>query len=179
MVTENPQQPRFNHEEWIDQLSQFWVTFKEFMTEFLKVLKILFQKGKKEAWKEIRSSGSKLQKKDFVCAGILLSIGLFGDLILILGLGVLAYQSFLWLQNGIWTEYHLFSVFNYFFENTEIHQWMTNPESWIGMQKLLLWLLESIPVSLALMVPGFSIAVSAAGIFFAALIFRFYQLKKM
>ena len=179
MVTENSQQPRFNHEEWIDQLSQFWVTFKQFLTEFLKVLKILFQKGKNEAWKEIRYSGSKLQKKDFVCAGILLSIGLFGDLILLIGLGVLAYQCFLWLQNGVWTEYDLFSVFNYIFENTEFHQWMINPESWFGMQKLLIWFLETIPVSLALMVPGFSIAISAIGLFFAALVFRYYQLKKI
>ena len=54
-----------------------------------------------------------------------------------------------------------------------------NPESWIGIQKLLLWLLETTPVSLALMVPGFSIAVTAAGTFTLALIFRFYQLKKM
>ena len=48
----------------------------------------------------------------------------------------------------------------------------------IGIQKLLLWLLETTPVSLALMVPGFSIAVTAAGTFTLALIFRFYQLKK-
>ena len=179
MVTEKSQQARFSHEEWVDQLSQFWVTFKQFLTEFFKVLKVLFQKGKNEAWKEVRSSGSKLQKKDFVCAGILLSIGLFGDLILLIGLGVLAYQCFLWLQNGVWTEYDLFSVFNYVFENTEVHQWMINPESWFGMQKLLIWFLEAMPVSLALMVPGISIAISAFGIFFAALAFRYYQLKKM
>ena len=179
MVTENSQQPRFSHEEWVDQLSKFWVTFKQFSTEFFKVLKVLFKKGKNEAWKEIRSSGSKLQKKDFVCAGILLSIGLFGDLILLIGLGVLGYQCFLWLQNGVWTEYDLLSVFNYVFENTEVHQWIINPESWIGMQKLLLWILEVIPVSMALMVPGFSIAISAMGIFFVALILRYYQLKKI
>ena len=179
MITENSQQPRFSHEEWVGQLSQFWVTFKQFLTEFFKVLKVLFQKGKNEAWKEVRSSGSKLQKKDFVCAGILLSIGLFGDLILLIGLGVLAYQCFLWLQNGVWTEYDLFSVFNYAFENTEVHQWMINPESWVGVQKLLLWILESIPVSISLIVPGFSIAISAFGIFFAGLIFRYYQLKKI
>ena len=179
MVTEKSQQARFSHEEWVDQLSHFWVTFKQFLTEFFKVLKVLFQKGKNEAWKEIRSSGSKLHKKDYVCAGILLSIGLFGDMILLIGLGVLAYQCFLWLQNGVWTEYDLFSVFNYVFENTEVHQWMINPESWIGMQKLLIWFLEAIPVSLALMVPGFSIAISAIGIFFAALVFRYYQIKKL
>ena len=179
MVTENSQQPRFSHEEWVEQLSQFWVTFKQFLTEFFKVLKVLFQKGKNQAWKEVRSSGSKLQKKDFVFAGILLSFGLFGDLILLIGLGILAYQCFLWLQNGVWTEYDLFSVFNYVFENTEVHQWMINPESWLGLQKLLMWFLETIPVSLALMVPGFSIAISAIGIFFAGLVFRYYQLKKL
>ena len=179
MVTEKPKQARFSHEEWTDQISHFWVTFKQFLTEFFKALKVLFQKGKNEAWKEIRSSGSKLQKKDYVCAGILLSIGLFGDMILLIGLGVLAYQCFLWLQNGVWTEYDLFSVFNYVFENTEVHQWMINPESWFGMQKLLVWFLEAIPVSLALMVPGFSIAISAIGIFFTALVFRYYQLKKI
>ena len=179
MVTENSQQTRFSHEEWIDQLSQFWVTFKQFLTEFFKVLKALFQKGKDEAWKEIRSSSAKLQKKDFVCVGILLAIGLFGNFIFLIGLGVLFYQCFLWLQNGVWTEYDLFSVFNYVFENTEVYQWMINPESWIGMQKLLLWILEVIPVSLALMVPGFSIAISAVSIFFVALILRYYQLKKI
>ena len=179
MVTEKSQQAQFSHEEWIDQLSQFWVTFKQFLIEFFKVLKVLFKKGKSETWKEIRSSGSKLQKKDFVYAGILLSIKLFGDMILLTGFGVLVYQCFLWLQNGVWTEYDLYTIFNYVFENTEVHQWMINPESWIGIQKLLIWVLEAIPVSLALMVPGFSIAISAIGIFFAALVFRYYQLKKL
>ena len=175
MVTENPKKPQFSHEEWINNLFHFWVAFKE----FLKTLKIFFQKGKNKVWKEILYSSSKLQKKDFICAGILLSIGLFGHLILLIGLGVLSYQSFLWLKYGVWTEYDLFSVFKYFFENTEIHQWIINPGSWIGMQKLLIWLLESIPVSIALMIPGFSIAISAFGIFFAALVFRYYQLKKL
>jgi hypothetical protein len=46
------------------------------------------------------------------------------------------------------------------------------------MQKLLLWVLESIPVSLALIVPGFSITIMAGGILIAALVFRFYQFKK-
>ena len=100
-------------------------------------------------------------------------------MILIAGMGLLSYQSFIWLQSGVWNEYPMLTVFNFIFENTAIHQWLMNPESWIGIQKLLLWLLETTPVSLALMVPGFSIAVTAAGTFTLALIFRFYQLKKM
>jgi len=176
MVTENT---RFNIEEWISSFFQFMDTTRQFSFEFLMAVKALFQKGLLETWKEIRSAATKLSAVDFVFAGSLFSIGAFGGIILLAGIGLLSYQSFLWLQSGVWTEYPLLTVFNFLFENTAFHQWMVNPESWIGMQKLFLWFLESIPVSLALMVPGFSIAFLAAGIFTAALIFRFYQLKKM
>lgn len=179
MVAENPQQPRFNLEEWISSFFQFIETARQFSLEFLQAVKVLLQKGLLETWKEIRSASTKLSAADFLFAGSLFSIGAFGGIILLAGIGLLSYQSFLWLQSGVWTEYPLLTVFNFIFENTSFHQWMLNPESWIGMQKLFLWFLESIPVSLALMVPGFSIAVAAAGIFTAALIFRFYQLKKM
>ena len=68
-------------------------------------------------------------------------------------------------------------VFNFLFENTFLQQWMTHPESWVGLQKLFSWLLESVPLSLALMVPGFSIALFMAGTLTIALLYRFYQLK--
>ena len=102
----------------------------------------------------------------------------FGGIIFAVGMGLLTYQVFIWLQSGVWNEYPMLTVFNFIFENTSIQHWLTNPESWIGVQKLFLWFLESIPVSLALIVPGFSITLTAAGIFALALIFRFYQLKK-
>lgn len=179
MVTENPQQPRFNLEEWISSFFQFIETIRQFSFEFFQAVKTLFQKGLLETWKEIRSASTKLSAIDFFFAGSLFTIGAFGGIILLAGIGLLSYQSFLWLQSGVWTEYPLLTVFNFIFENTAFHQWMVNPESWIGMQKLFLWFLESIPVSIALMVPGFSITFAAASIFTAALIFRFYQLKKM
>ncbi len=178
MNTENSQQPRFNPEEWMSRLFQFMETAQHFTIEFFQALKALLQKGLLETWKEIRSAISKLSPIDFFFAGTMLSIAVLGGIILLAGIGLLSYQSFLWLQNGVWTEYPMLVVFDFLFENTAIHQWMSHPESWVGMQKLFLWTLESIPVSLALMVPGFSIAFTAAGIFAAALIFRFYQLKK-
>ncbi len=179
MNTESQQHSKFNHEEWIDRLSRFMDTAQQFSMEFFQAFKTLSQKGLLEAWKEIRSSASKLTTVDFIFAGFMISVGLFGVLIFLVGIGLLSYQSFLWLQNGVWTEYPLFVIFNFLFENTPLHQWMTHPESWFGLQKLFLWLLESVPVSLALVVPGFSISFIAGGIFAAALAFRYYQFKKM
>jgi len=178
MNTENFQGPRFNHEKWMDGLFQFMEAVQYFTIELVQTFKTLLQKGLLQVWKEIRSATSKLSAVDFFFAGAMLSIGAFGGIILVAGMGLLIYQVFIWLQSGVWNEYPMLTVFNFIFENTSIHHWLMNPESWIGVQKLLLWFLESIPVSLALMVPGFSIALAAASIFTLALIFRFYQLKK-
>ena len=179
MNTENYQESRFNPEEWMNRLFEFMNAVQYFAIDLIQAFKTVLQKGLLQIWKEIRSAISKLSPVDFFFAGITLSIGILGGIILIAGMGLLSYQSFIWLQSGVWNEYPMLTVFNFIFENTSIHQWLMNPESWIGIQKLLLWLLETTPVSLALMVPGFSIALTAAGIFTLALIFRFYQLKKM
>ena len=177
MNTENFQESRFNPEEWMNRLFEFMKAVQYFAIDLIQAFKTLLQKSLLQVWKEIRSATSKLSPVDFFFAGITLSIGILGGIILIAGMGLLSYQSFIWLQSGVWNEYPMLTVFNFIFENTAIHQWLMNPESWIGIQKLLLWLLETTPVSLALMVPGFSIAVTAAGTFTLALIFRFYQLK--
>ena len=179
MNTENFQEPQFNHEEWMNRLFQFMKAVQYFTIELIQTFKALLQKGLLQVWKEIRSATSKLSPVDFFFAGITVSIGVLGGIILVAGMGLLSYQSFIWLQSGVWNEYPMLTVFNFIFENTSIHQWLMNPESWVGVQKMLLWFLESIPVSLALMVPGFSIALTAAGIFTLALIIRFYQLNKM
>ena len=179
MNTENFQESRFNPEEWMNRLFEFMKAVQYFAIDLIQAFKNLLQKGLLQVWKEIRSATSKLSPVDFFFASITLSIGILGGMILIAGMGLLSYQSFIWLQSGVWNEYPMLTVFNFIFENTAIHQWLMNPESWIGIEKLLLWLLETTPVSLALMVPGVSIVVTAAGTFTLALIFRFYQLKKM
>jgi hypothetical protein len=179
MNIENNQQSQFNHEEWINRLFQFIETARQFSVEFAQTFKVLFQKGLSEGWKEIKTTTKKLSLIDFIFTGTLASIAVFGSMILLAGIGLLSYQSILWLQSGVWTEYPLLSVFTFLFENTALHQWIISPESWVGLQKLFLWVLESIPVSIALMVPGFSITIMACGILIMALIFRFYQFKKM
>jgi hypothetical protein len=179
MNIENHQQSQFNHEEWINRLFQFIEIARQFFVAFAQTFKVLFQKGLSECWKEIKTTTKKLSLVDFIFTGTLASIAVFGSMILLAGIGLLSYQSILWLQSGVWTEYPLLSVFTFLFKNTALHQWIISPESWVGLQKLFLWVLESIPVSIALMVPGFSITIMACGVLIMALIFRFFQFQKM
>ena len=179
MNSDNNQKSQFNYNEWITRLLQNIATAQSFLTGFFQAAKVLSKKGLIMIWKEIRTTASKLSTADFFFAGLNITVGLFGVIILLAGIGLLGYQTLLWLQTGVWTEYPLLAIFNILFENTILHQWIINPYSWIGIQKLFLWFLESTPVSLALIVPGLSIAISASGIFLIALTFRFYQLKNM
>ena len=179
MDFETNQQSQFNYDDWISRLFQYIATAQHFFTGFIQAAKVLFKKGLIIIWKEIRTTASKLSAADFFFAGINIAVGLFGVLILWAGIGLLGYQTLLWLQTGVWTEYPLLVIFNFLFENTFLQKWVISPESWIGMQKLFLWFLESIPVWLALIVPGLSIAILASGIFLIAFTLRFYQLMNL
>ncbi|MBT5027583.1 MAG: hypothetical protein HOL15_10060 [Nitrospinaceae bacterium] len=167
----------FNHEEWLNSFFRFAETARQFFQEALKGLKALSQKGFIGAWREIRAAATRLTPQDFLISGLITFTGFVGGLIFTLGLGLFSYQAILWLQDGVWTEFPLFAVFNFLFANTALHQWLIQPESWMGLQKLVTWVLQSTPLSLALIVPGFSIALTMAGTFALALLLRFNQLK--
>ena len=171
------QQTQFNHEDWLTQLYRFIETGRQFFSELFKALKTLSQKGLLEAWNDIRSAVSRLTPQDFIVTALISIMGMFGVMIFMTGLGLFSYQAMLWLQDGTWTEFPLFVVFNFLFENTALHQWMLHPESWLGLQKLFTWFLESIPLSMALMIPGLSIALFMAGTLVVALTYRFYKLR--
>lgn len=179
MNIKSNQKSQFNYEEWISRLFQYIKTAQHIFIGFTQAIKIQIKRGFFEIWNEIGPFASKLSVMDFFFAGINIIAGLLGIIFMITGMGLLSYQSLLWLQTGVWIEYPLLAIFNFLFENTALQQWIISPESWFGMQKLILWFLESIPITLALIVPGISIAFSASVIFFIALFLRFYQLKKI
>ena len=171
------QQTQFNHEDWLAQLYRFIDTGREFTSELLKGLKILSQKGLLEAWKDIRTAVSRLTPIDFIVTALISIMALLGLMIFMIGFALFNYQAILWLQNGTWTEFPLFVVFNFLFENSALHQWVIHPESWLGLRKMFLWFLQSIPLSMALMIPGISIALFMAGTLVIAMTYRFYQLR--
>ncbi len=169
---------QFNHEDWLKQFYRFAETTRQFFNELVRGIRALSQKSLSETWKDIRAVIPRLTVQDFIIAALISITGMIGAMIFMTGLGLFGYQAFLWLQDGTWTEFPLFVVFNFLFENTALHQWMVQPESWFGLQKLFSWFLESIPLSMALMIPGFSIALLMAGLMVVSLAYRFYQLRK-
>ena len=101
----------------------------------------------------------------------------FASLFLISGLGLVGYQVFLWIKDGVWSEFTVMVVFDFLFENTLAAQWLSNPESWFGLQKVVEWLLQNIPLSVALIIPSIMALGGMTCVLIAALAIRFYQFK--
>ncbi len=168
----------FHHSQWLDTLSHYWETAQAFFSEAWETVKILSKKGFSRAIKEVKFFISKSTLMDYICGGLSAFMGFLATLVFLSGFGLLGYQLFLWLKDGVWTEYPLFVVFNFLFENTVLHEWTQHPESWVGLQKLTTWILENTPLSLALIVPGFIGASMIAGVMVTAVMIRYYQFKK-
>ena len=102
MNFERDQKYQFNYEEWISRFLQYIATAQHFFTGFIHAAKVLFKKGLILVWKEIRTTASKLSAADLFLASMNITVGLLGVIILLAGIGLLGYQSLLWLQTGIW-----------------------------------------------------------------------------
>ena len=150
---------------------------KEFYREVVINLKSISKKTIFKASEELRFFISKLTTLDLFCVSFILAIMAFAFLFLLSGLGLVSYQVFLWMKDGIWPEFPIEVVFNFLFENTLLAQWLSNPESWFGLQKIVEWLLQNIPLSVALIIPSFLILSAVASILAVAIVFRFYQFK--
>jgi hypothetical protein len=83
----------------------------------------------------------------FVIFGILPGIGMILSSFLLF-----AYQIFLWLLEGVWTEYDLLKLAKSF-SITDSLPWLMQPKSWLGVHKVFLYFLE-FPLSLGLIVGG-------------------------
>ena len=101
----------------------------------------------------------------------------FASIFILSGVGVFCYQVFMWMKNGMWSELPIQVLFNFLFENTLLAQWLSNPESWFGLQKVVEWLLQNIPLSAALIIPSVLIFGAVVCISVVAIVFRFYQFK--
>ena len=179
MNQENFQKQDFDHSHWLKNLSDSLDHAQAFFGEVWETCKILFKKGWAQGIQEIKFFISKSTPMDFICGGLNALFGFLSTLILFSGFCLIGYQTLLWLIDGVWTEYPLAMVFNFLFENTALHSWVTHPESWYGLQKVVSWLLENTPLSAALIVPGFILATMLAGIMAGAIMIRYYQFKKI
>ena len=166
-----------DHMSWIQWININLDNAKEFYEEVKMNLREIISQIVSRVSKELRFFISRLTTVDFFCGSIILGIMAFASLFLAFGLGLVGYQVFLWIKDGVWSEFATMEVFNFLFENTLLAKWLDNPESWFGLQKIIEWLLYNIPVSVALIVPSIIVLVGMMCVTVVALTLRFYQFK--
>ncbi len=165
------------HMSWIQWININLGKAKEFYKEVKTNSREITSQVISKLNKELRFFISRLTTVDFFCGSITLGVMAFASLFLTFGLGLVGYQVFLWIKNGVWSEFATMEVFNFLFENTLIAQWLDKPESWFGLQKITEWLLYNIPVSVALIIPSIMVLVGVMCVTAVALALRFYQFK--
>ena len=168
---------KVDHTSWLQWMNENIDRVKEFYEKAIANLKIIARQAILKLSGELRFFISKLTVVDFFCGSIALGIMAFASLFLISGLGLVSYQIFLWIKNGVWSEFSIMVVFDFLFENSLVAEWLSDPESWFGLQKIVEWLLQNIPLSVALIIPSIMALSGIACMSIAALIFRFYQFK--
>jgi len=166
-----------DHEDWLDNMAETQEKARFILFEVWETFRILLDKGVTRAIREIKFFFSKTTFVDYIGGGLIALMGVFATLILATGLCLIGYQIGLWLIDGVWTEFSLFIVFNFLFENTALHSWMANPQSMYGLQTVVAWILENTPLSVALIVPGLVLSAAMAGFAVVAVMIRYYQFK--
>lgn len=172
-----------SHENGIGNSRQMQAMFDFFETarlvlmEIKEALNVLSQKtiGKiKDGFKNI---AHQLGVMDFILALLSGVLMLSATLVFLSGFCVVGYQVFLWLKNGIWTEFPLHVTFNYLFEGTALQAWLSQPESWHGLHRITAWALENIPLSLTLITNGVLMVLAVAAITTTTALFRYIKIK--
>ena len=171
------QDPKIDHTSWMQWIEENLTQVKDFFRQVVIELKIITKNIFFRLSKELRFFISKLTIVDFVGLSVTTVVMAFASIFILSGVGVFCYQVFLWMKSGIWTEFPIQVLFSFLFENTLLAQWLIKPESWFGLQRVVEWLLNNIPLSAALIVPSLLIFGAVVCISIVAIVFRFYQFK--
>lgn len=163
--------------EHFNKVLEFFVSFWEFIQVEGKPLGSFCKNSIQRVKTETKDILHKFNSLDIILGGLSVSIMFVGGLIVLGGLGILTYQSFMWLQDGVWSAIPLASAFDYFFQGTALHGWVSQPQSWLGLQEIVKWCLQNIPLSLALVVDGLALIFMVAVCMTLGLSFRIYQFK--
>jgi len=174
--TENDHQ-KSDYISWVEWINEALGRANEFYEEAVINLEAIARQTISKIIKELRFFISRLTIVDFFCGSLTFGVLSLASLFLVSGIGLVCYQAFLWVRDGVWSEYTITVVFNFIFENTVVSQWLSNPESWFGLQKTLEWLLKNIPLSVALIIPSITVLCGMILISIVGLTFRYYQFK--
>ena len=154
-------------------LDSFWTFIKDMARPWKAFFENYVLKVKNDSRQVVR----KLTFLDYVIGGVSLFLMFSASLVILAGIGIVSYQSFMWLQDGIWQELPLFSAFSFLLEGTALHGWVSDPQSWLGLHNMVVWSLENIPLALVLIIDGMAVIFIVAAMMTMGLSLRFYQSK--
>ena len=154
-------------------LDSFWTFIKDMARPWKAFFENYVLKVKNDSRQVVR----KLTFLDYVVGGRSLFLMFSASLVILAGIAIVSYQSFMWLQDGIWQELSLFSAFSYLLEGTALHGWVSDPQSWLGLHNMVVWSLENIPLALVLIIDGLAVIFIVAAMMTMGLSLRFYQFK--
>lgn len=78
----------------------------------------------------------------------------FGVTLIFAGFLLLLFQIFVYLYSGEWNSFPFMSLA--MFAPDKFLMWLAYPKSWLGLHKIISWILKIIPMSVFLMLLGFS-----------------------
>jgi hypothetical protein len=82
-------------------------------------------------------------------------LGLIGLLVTAAGFLIPLGQGFIWLRDGQWHSLPLFTLIKQFPVNDIFLTWLRHPDGWYRLQKITIWFLEIVPVSLCCIAIGY------------------------
>ncbi len=172
-------------EEPIPQRAQEMLDLSEkarlFCLDLLKAGQYFLQKGVRQSLvqvkEEIRFLFQRFTVFDFVCCNLNLAGLLLSSLVFFAGIGIVGYQSFVWIKDGVWNAMPLMAVFDFLFENTALQEWVHNPASWTGLHQVIEWNLTNVPLSLVLIVEGGLLSAGLLAMMVLAILIRRFQFK--
>ena len=172
-------------EEPIPPRAQEMLDFSEksrlFCLDLLAAGQYFLQQGVRQSLTRVKEELRFLYQKftvfDFVCFNLNLAGLLISSLVFFAGMGIVGYQTMVWLQDGVWNAMPLMAVFNFLFENTAAQEWMQNPASWQGLHQVIEWNLTNVPLSLVLIVEGAVLTAGLLAMMALAILIRRFQFK--
>ena len=95
-----------------------------------------------------------MEKQDTSFIDILFGLSIY---IMFSSILILGYQIYAWLKSGTWFSLNLFLAVPYLPKS--ISDWILYPDSWIGVHKVVVYVLEETPISFAVFLLGFSLVI--------------------
>lgn len=82
---------------------------------------------------------------------------ILGPILLIIPIPILLVQFIYWLKDGIWPKTTISSVCEFINESPCLNDWLIDPQSWLGLHKIISHIMFEAPITLVLFISGMGV----------------------